>query len=58
VVKKRLAWEAVVVQDAAESGELLQAKLRVRARLIESARLRRERGVPPASKEAKEYGHP
>ena len=57
-MKGRLAWEAVAAQDAAEIGDLLQAKLRVRARLIESARPRRERGVSPASKESKEYGHP
>ncbi len=35
-MKKRLAWLAVTAQDAVELGELLRAKLRVRARVNES----------------------
>jgi hypothetical protein len=40
-------WEALTAQDEAERGELLKAKVRVKARVVESARLRRAaRAVP------------
>jgi hypothetical protein len=34
-------WEAVIVLDAVENGELLKAMVRVKARVVESTRLKR-----------------
>jgi hypothetical protein len=40
-----VGWKAVAAQDALESDELLRIMVRVKARLMESIRLRRANGV-------------
>ncbi len=52
-MKKRIAWQAVTEQDVVELGELLRAKLRVRARLNESARLSGRGGTTSTKGEVK-----